>query len=296
MLSVCIPVYNYKIGDILLKLNYLCSESGITYELLVVDDCSKDDIKNFNKEAYNNITVNYIELPQNIGRAAIRNYLCKRAQYSNLLFLDCDSLICNDSFISNYLPYLNSGNIVYGGTAYQKNKPDRNLRLHWIYGQIREIKPVAVRNSFPTRYFKTNNFLIPREVLLKYPFDESIKGYGHEDTLMGINFYQNNIPVIHIENPVLHAGLETNKTFIHKTEEGIKNLVSIYKTNSEKEILKEHILLLRTYSRIEAFKLVSLIKYFWLLFGPVLLFIVSKFYFLKALDIYKLGLFCRLSK
>lgn len=292
MLSICIPVYNVNITDIVLFLSDLCNSSGVEYELLLIDDCSAEEVKLVNQKVCKKKGVRYIELTQNIGRAAIRNYLSREAIFPNLLFLDCDSVICNNKFIENYLPYINSGSVVYGGTNYQAIKPDKRFLLHWKYGRKREIKPFAERNKFPTRYFKTNNFLIPKEILLQHPFDEKLKGYGHEDTLMGIEFFKNAVRIIHIENPVLHAGLEKTDVFLKKTEEGIKNLVKIYDDFPDKEILREHVHLLKTFGTIEKYSLEPYIEFFWKFFKPFLLIMVSKFLLLKVLDVYKLCLFC----
>ena len=40
----------------------------------------------------------------------------------------------------------------------------------------------------------------------------------------------NKIEFLHIENPLIHKGLDDNETFIRKTEEGTRNLYLLYKT------------------------------------------------------------------
>ena len=70
----------------------------------------------------------------------------------------------------------------------------------------------------------TNNFLIPKAIFRQYPLDESIKGYGHEDTLLGIELKNNQVPIKHIDNPLCHIGLETAEEFLEKSISGIKNL------------------------------------------------------------------------
>ncbi len=295
MLSVCIPVYNLKVADLVEKLDVLLKKAGIEYEILVVDDASDQYFKDKNEKVAGLIGVRFISLERNIGRSAIRNYLSKTARFENLLFLDCDSIIEGDDFIHHYLPYFNKEVVVYGGTKYQQIKPERKYRLHWNYGRRREIKPVAIRNQFPFHYFKTNNFLIHRSVLAKYPFNELLKGYGHEDTLMGVQLSQNNIPVFHIDNPVLHAGLETNSQFIEKTEESIKNLLFI-KENFSGPDLTNHFKLLKIFYKVENLRIAGPIKFsFWLL-RPFLLFLIIRFFWMKVFDFYKLGYLCKVYK
>ncbi len=43
-----------------------------------------------------------------------------------------------------------------------------------------------------------------------------MKGYGHEDTFIGIELERKNIHTRHINNPVLHNRLETANAFIKK--------------------------------------------------------------------------------
>lgn len=295
MLSVCIPVYNFKIADLLEKLDVLLKKTDIEYEILVVDDESDQYFKNQNEKIAGLIGARFIPLEKNKGRSAIRNYLCKTALFENLLFLDCDSVIEDENYINQYLNYINKEVVVYGGTKYQHFKPQRKYRLHWNYGRKREIKPVAIRNKFSYHYFKTNNFLIPRLVLAKYPFNELLKGYGHEDTLMGVQLSQNNIPVFHIDNPVLHAGLETNDQFVLKTRESIKNLLFISE-KCELAVVNKHFKLLNAFSKIQNLNLVGILKIIFRFSQPLLLFVMKNFYLMKVLDLYKLGFLCSIYK
>src|SRR5690606_8700430 len=53
------------------------------------------------------------------------------------------------------------------------------------------------------------------------------KGYGHEDTYFGYQMEMKKIPVVHIENPVLHNKLEDNLMFLSKTEMALDNLLRL---------------------------------------------------------------------
>lgn len=295
MLSVCIPVYNFNIEDLIGKIDEIAKNSGITAEIIIADDGS-ENFRGSNKKKAGFIGAKYVELEKNIGRAAIRNLLGRMAKYENLLFLDCDSVIDNDYFLLKYKPYLDTKVVVYGGTSYQHEKPPKNLRLHWNYGRKRETKSVSERNTYPARYFKTNNFLIHKSILEKFPFEENLKGYGHEDTLFGIRLDQNEIQVIHIDNPVLHAGLETNSIFLKKTEEGLRNLCKIKNEFIGTELLRKYVIILDVLFRIERFKLTLLVKTTWWIFKPLIFLCINRFYSIKALNFYKLGYLCSICK
>ena len=73
----------------------------------------------------------------------------------------------------------------------------------------------------------TNNFLIKKKAFLSIRLNESIIGYGHEDTMFGVRLKENNVMVKHINNPVIHIGLEDFDEFMEKTVQGLHNLLFI---------------------------------------------------------------------
>jgi hypothetical protein len=253
-------------------------------ELLIADDGSATVFRELNRKQANAAGAKYISITNNAGRAAIRNQLGREAAFDSLLFLDCDSVITDRNFLVNYLPFTGKDLVVCGGTLYQDQIPGKQFVLHWKYGREREIKPAGIRNSFPSRYFKTNNFLISKTILRLHPFNEILRNYGHEDTLMGIELYRNKIEIIHIENPVKHAGLEDGRTFLSKTETGVRNLRILLNSGIDPYLLRKHIRLLEMFARVRKSGLVFPVKMVWAVFGPVLRHLVLKGRNLRALD------------
>ncbi|MEO0734549.1 MAG: hypothetical protein AAFZ52_17060, partial [Bacteroidota bacterium] len=72
--------------------------------------------------------------------------------------------------------------------------------------------------------FQSNNFLVKRSIVLEVPFSEQVAGYGHEDTLWGQEVAAAGYTIRHIDNPVLHRGLETTTEFLRKQQRAVKNL------------------------------------------------------------------------
>ena len=98
MLSILIPIYNFKVVDVVLELKKQAKKLNIPFEILCFDDYStthKDSNKSLSKEA----GIHYTELEHNIGRTKISNLLAQQAKYNNLLFLDCDISIDKDDFL-----------------------------------------------------------------------------------------------------------------------------------------------------------------------------------------------------
>jgi len=294
MLSILIPVYNFDVTELVNELNNQAKIENVPYEIILMDDASDNNFKNINKscEQINNVT--YIELPSNIGRAKIRNKLASMSKYDNLLFIDCDSKIFNDFYIESYLNNLNDNLVLCGGRIYEISAPvKKELYLRWLYGTKRECANAGIRNINPNNSFMTNNFIISKSLIQKLQFDENIENYGHEDTLFGIELKKNNITIKHIDNPLIHIGLESSDEFIEKTKEGISNLVYILKYYKDKNQLISGIKLLKWYYIVNKL----------LLNKPVLiLFKISEKYLLKNLksknpkllffDFYKLGYLC----
>jgi glycosyltransferase involved in cell wall biosynthesis len=298
MLSVLIPVYNFDVRNLVRSLCKQAAKLNIPFEVIVIDDASTDEFKILNRQVACADEVKYLEEKRNLGRSKIRNKLADLARYENLLYLDCDSKVEHNDFLKRYIAYLDNGSVVYGGRKYTRNDPeDGRYRLHWLHGIRREQIPVEIRSSEPNKSFMTNNFIIPKSTFNKVRFNETIKGYGHEDTLFGYELMKCNITIIHIDNPVVHLGLESNEEFLRKTREGIKNLKRIMSINGNEKKLVKDITLLSYYKKIKSLGLDSVLRYIYtknehrlrknLLSSKPNLFLF---------DLYKLGFLCSLAE
>lgn len=286
MLSILIPVYNFDIRKLVIDLSGQCKQSGIDFELLCFDDGSTEDFKALNREVGLLPNVTYREMPQNLGRSAIRNALGDAAKFPYLLFMDCDSKVVQPNYIQNYLDHFAPGQLVYGGRCYAPQMPeDERLRFHWKYGSQREVQSPEQRKRAPWHSFMTNNFLIPRDVFLQIKFDESLKQYGHEDTLFGLEVAHRKVPIIHIDAPLEHIGLETAEVFLKKTRQGLENLHILWKRGTPIDTK-----LLRAFLKIKSLRLMGLFRLAFAAGKPVLeANLRSVRPSLRLFDFYKLG-------
>jgi len=296
MLSILIPVYNFNIVKLVGDLRSQAITAGIPFEIIVLDDCSSELLRDQNKDAGKLSDVKFYVLEKNIGRSRIRNRLADMAQYPTLLFLDCDSEISSDEYIEKYLPYCNTDMVVCGGNIYTEEPPDDpEYLLRWLYGIKKEQRLSSVRNINPYRSFMTNNFLIARNIFRQIQFDESIIKYGHEDTLFGLELKKKDVPVRHINNPVYHIGLEIASEFLRKTSESIENLLTLL--NEGKIHTKDirNIRLLRAYSNLKKFRLVRIYRLFYdFISNAVMRNLLGSNPGIFAFDLYKLALICKL--
>lgn len=292
MLSILIPVYNYKVSSLVETLYNQALESNVIFEIICLDDCSQHFLSE-NQKINQFQNCNYSVLEQNIGRSAIRNLLAKKASFENLLFLDADTFPVNQNFLSTYILQINqTEKVVYGGILYESKKPENDRLLRWFYGTEREALSTADRSKNPYISFLTLNFLISKSVFKKVTFNENIPNLRHEDTLFSFELKQNQIEIIHIENPVLHLGIENSETFLRKSEEAVVGLKNLVDSNL---ISSDYVKLSHYYQIIKKYYLQSVIAFGFKISKPLFLKqLLSKKPSLLLFDLYRLGYYCTL--
>ena len=293
MLSICIPVFNFDVTNLLTSLHKEIIKLSAPIEIICIDDCSSNCYREKNQLECNQYGT-YIQLTNNVGRAKIRNLFTEHAKYEYLLFLDCDTAIVTDNFIEQYLENLGDGNnlVMCGGIIYDKTKPERQNLLRWRYGQKIESQSFTVRKLNPYRSFMTGNFLIHRSVLNRVCFNEKLVNYGHEDTLFGFSLKKEHFPILHINNPVLHDHLESNGEFLSKTELGLKNLIQIlHYVNNDPQYI-EDVKILRYYQKYRKNHIILPVEVTFLIFKSLIKFLLLKGVVnLFLFNFYKLGFF-----
>ena len=277
MLSVCIPVYNSKIDDLIKALHYQQKQVKNNVEIIVIDDASNEKFKLHNRKFFNYVD-KYVELPENVGRSRIRNMFLKYVSTPNMLFIDSDSCIDNSEYLKKYLKVLEKykGKVIVGGSSYFEQKPDKNKILRWKYGREVESQKAERRNINPFVSFKTNNVLIPKEILKKTPFEEYVTGYGHEDTLMGFRLKKAGVGIVHIDNYVINKDLDTNEEFLAKSKEAVDSLFQILQiVDGDKEFIDD-VKLLAWVRKLYVMKLSGTAKGVLNILGPFVEFALKK--------------------
>ncbi len=224
MLSILIPTYKYNVFPLAENLCGQCKSSGINFEIIVIDDGS-DGYREQNSRINNLDNCHYEVLPHNIGRSRIRNLLGLKSKYENLLFLDADILPVNQDFISIYLKHADDAKVVSGGLRYRDKKPQKNKLLRWTYGSLREAVPAKYRNRKPYQSLLSSNFLIHKPAFALNPFEEDMPDLRREDTLFSYHLMQQNVSVVHVDNPVYHEGLDDFEIAIEKEHQSLEGLL-----------------------------------------------------------------------
>ena len=296
MLSILIPTYNYNITHLVTELHRQAMNTYVDFEILVMEDGSTLFLEE-NKAVADLAFCNYTVLTGNIGRSAIRNRLADEARYEHLVFLDCDGEIIMPHFIEKYVSFCKENTVVVGGTAYDPENRDPRYSLRLKYGRLREAKSAMEREKEGIySHFSAFNFLISKKIFNQIRFDESIQGYGHEDTLFGHRIAELKCNVHHIDNPLLHSGLDDNESFIRKTEESTRNLYLLYKTGNY-PILENQSKLLFTFNRFKRKNFTHALAAAFTTLRPVLMSnLTSSNPSLRFYDLYKLLFLAKISR
>lgn len=254
-ISLLIPVLDYDIIALVYSMKDALGKVPEFYEILIGDDGSSPEyIEKYHTLEAENVRV--ISSEKNIGRAAIRNKLALEAKGDYLLFIDADVMMPGtaEAYILKWLPFAKTARVICGGVLYHESPPgDPDKLLRWKYGRLREQKNAAERNKHPHAGFSTFNVLIEKSVFSKIRFNEELKQYGHEDTLLGYQLKKAGIGILHIDNGLIHEGLESNRDFLVKTKLGIENLSKLYDKVTDKNSFSETVLLLKIYNKLRYF-------------------------------------------
>ena len=299
MLSICIPIYNYDMTKLVRMLHRQADELGAAFEILLIDDCSDSMFQKKNRGLAELEWVRYEELDQNIGRSRIRNLLMGKAKFDHLLFMDCDSEVPDADYLKRYYELIKDNSaklVVYGGRTYHDAPESSEYWLHWLFGSNREVRSATARSKNPWQSFMSNNFLIHKQILSLIPFNEKLAGYGHEDTLFGYELKKHGQPIQHIDNPLLHAGLDTAEEFLEKTAQGLQNLLIVNDILKDDRGFIESVRVLKLGNQLQR---LMLLKPFAALFSCTEKWTVHQLLGEKprlwTLDYYKLGKICQYS-
>jgi len=260
-ISLLIPVYDYDIVALVHSMKSALGKVPEFCEILIGDDGSSAEYRDkFRSLEGDGVKVIFSE--KNIGRAAIRNRLALSAKGDFLLFIDADTMLPGtaEAYLLKWLPLITNFRVLCGGILYNDCAPgDPDKLLRWKYGKKKEQRKAAERNKYPHANFSTFNVLIDKSVFSKIRFNEELKQYGHEDTLLGYQLKKAGIDILHIDNGLIHEGLESNKDLLNKTKMGIENLSKLYDNVTDKKAFSETVRILRVYNRLMFFRLTRIL-------------------------------------
>lgn len=238
-ISILIPTHDYACYQLVSELHTQAERIGVSYEIILAEDGSRDSVSMIaNLKVKELSNCRYIRLKDNMGRAAIRNFLIRESKGNMLLFLDSDGKIISTNFLRDYLEAGKSHPVVCGGIKHPDVCLDPNRQLRWRYEKCYES-----RHGMVSGQFRSFSFLISRKVAELISFDERYNNYGYEDVKFGDDMRAHGYEVFAIDNPVLNKDIEESDVFLRKTEIAVTNA---YKFRDE---LRESVTLIRFHEK-----------------------------------------------
>lgn len=260
MLSILIPTYNYNALPLATELEKQALALQMPFELICIDDGSFSELNKQNQQINTLTNSRFLENKKNIGRVANRKLLAEKAQYKWLLFVDVDLWPSHDNFIKNLVEHIkNETDVLFGGISYSKKAPLPSHQLRWHYGKSREQVAIAKRVLKPYSSIILGSFTIKKQLFLKIVGSISLDGYGL-DILFTYKLKQEKAVVAHIENSMVHLGLDSNEVYLKKTKEALHSLHTL---NAKKLITTNYSGLLKAYTLIKRLGLKSFLANLW---------------------------------
>ncbi|MBO5703384.1 MAG: glycosyltransferase family 2 protein [Bacteroidaceae bacterium] len=259
MLSILIPTYNFDcsklIGDLLQQAEGLSLKyDDFQYEIIVVDDASshRDATHEIAQLAKSHEALQYVCLETNAGRSAVRNLLTDLAHGEWILMLDDDAEVIKDDFLAHYWRCRTKADVLCGDLMNPKEVlKGHELRFKYEWAAMPQ-RAVNVRNKAPYDRFTTFNFFAKKSVIKAIGFNTSIKEYGYEDVLLGLELKARGARILHLDNPLLHLGIDANDVFVMKTEASLRSFATL------PESYKQQTKLGRTLRKLNQLKLKGL--------------------------------------
>ncbi|MBQ0087932.1 MAG: glycosyltransferase family 2 protein [Prevotellaceae bacterium] len=268
MLSIIIPTYNVLCQELVLALQNACLKSSVSdcYEIIVGDDASTDpEISRRTKNIAHLSNCSVITMETNVGKARMVNQLAKIAKYDNLLMIDSDARLYDISFIENYIDEIKNGyDVVCGGIMTDDEEIEENRQLRYKYElSFTNLRNLYYRSRHPFEYFSTFNVLIRKDIFEKIQYNKRCTKYGYEDTVLGLDLKDMGYNVRHIDNPLIHTGIDSNENFVKKTENSLEILASLDMHYQKQIKVSKFCLMLKKY------KILPIITLLHRLFGNV---------------------------
>lgn len=161
----------------------------------------------------------------------------------------------HDTEAERAVPRRSNAPVIVGGLYHAPACADPTRALRFRYEREADRSRGAAQRSLkPYMEFSTFNFMIRSDIFRALRFDEQCREYGYEDALFGLALQRRDIPILHIDNALLHTGLDTNVQFLGKTEAALRTLAAL--APELRECSRVH----RLFARLKRYTLAPLLR------------------------------------
>ena len=232
MLSILIPTYNFDCLLLIRALHDQCEklraeDLAFDYEIIVADDCSPmREVVSWLDAGIRQLgeRVRLLSLNDNVGRAEVRNVMLCEARGVWMMMIDSDAQVVREDFVKRYWEVRDDADVTIGGILHP-SVAERGHELRIAYERSFEKQRwLSWRQRHPYANFSVFNLMARRDVLTRFCFDTRCAEYGYEDFFLGVALATAGVRVSHIDNPLLHTGIDTSYDFLRKTETAVRTL------------------------------------------------------------------------
>ncbi|WP_295183591.1 glycosyltransferase family A protein [uncultured Brevundimonas sp.] len=230
-ISVLIPFLRDDPRELFRRLDSEAPALSGAVELILLDDGTADADLTTRLQATIDalhLPVRLITLAANEGRARGRNRLTTAARGEAYLFLDSDMRPDTPVFLQNWLRLVidSAPAVAFGGFSLDQAPTDARFAVHRALSGASECLPASQRALTPEKYVYTSNLLVRRDVFAAESFDPGFSGWGWEDVEWAMRVSRG-FPVVHIDNPATHMGLDTVEDLARKFDQGAGNFARV---------------------------------------------------------------------
>ena len=229
-LSIAIPCHRYDASLLLQRLS-ACEQAGAVEIILYEDGGGDPWLVNKLQTCVKSLAspVRMVACITNRGRSAARNAAVAQARADWIVLLDADMVPDDVHFLSRYLEATRiaaSPCVVVGGYSLRHAPVEPRFALHRWQALTSEIQPSETRQLQPGLNLYSCNVLVHRRALQECPFDTGFSGWGWEDVDWGLRL-EARFPIIHIDNPCSHMGLDEDDVLLAKYSQGAANFARL---------------------------------------------------------------------
>lgn len=226
-LSVLTPFHCYDPAPLLDRM--ACAPEGVEFVLLDDGSGSAELLAAVVAAASAlSAPVRIIVWSANRGRAEGRNRLVAEALGEYVLLLDADMIPDSDDFLTRWLDVIarQRPRVAFGGLSLRHAASTRETALHHNLFAASDCHDAKTRARTPAQSTASANLLVRRDFLIANPFDSNFVGWGFEDVDWALRAAQR-APILHVDNPATHVGLDTIATLMRKAREAGPNFAQL---------------------------------------------------------------------
>jgi len=227
VISVVVPLYNYA-HYIEANIRSVLSQTHTDWELVIVDDASKDDPARVIMPYVNNhANIHFYQLPKNKGYSHAKNYAIERTRGDYITTIDADDLLTPDS-LKNRLAALEAhprADWVHGRAMVFSDNPKNAKPEKMLYKRWRDVSAKGQRGMM-YKSIHAQTVMVRRRFYENFGlYDEKMRfSADREMWLRAIN--QNSIPV-YADGYICFY--RTHKKQMHRSKYKAENLAKIQK-------------------------------------------------------------------